>query len=72
MLYSAEYTRLIEGATWGREDREFEAESNEEAIKIALEIESNWLQRYDNGEVAELLLDYIYDENGKEVEWERE
>ena len=65
MNYSAEYTVLIDGATWGREDYEFYAENDNEAIILALEHEKSLKGR------KELLLDYIYDENGKEIDWVR-
>ena len=67
MMYYAQYTVLINGATWGSHDYEFEADSNEEALKIALDYESKYI-RVCGDKTEELLLDYIYDENGEEVE----
>lgn len=60
MEYEAEFTILINGATWGREDKTFYADNNEEAIKIALQKEIEYSSKRE-----ELLLDYIYDENGE-------
>lgn len=62
MMYLAEYTHLVNGATWGRKDHEIEADSDDEAKTIAFEFEQN----YDDGhEGSELLLGYVYDKNGK-------
>lgn len=73
--YYAEYTFLINGATWGKEERDFEAETDEEAVDIALSIERTWLRVYDNGHIGELLLDTLScetDEGGREIEINRE
>ena len=64
--YYAIYIILIEGATWGRKEHAFEAESDEEALELALDYESN----YRDGK-AELLIDYLYDPDGNEIEIER-
>lgn len=70
MEYSAHYTVLIDGATWGVDEYCFEAEDNEEAKKIATEYEETYVE-IRNGRVKELLLDYIEDENGEEVHYVR-
>ena len=59
MDYTAQYTILIEGATWGRKDISFDADTNEEAVEIALQKEDEYSSKHE-----ELLLDYIYDEDG--------
>lgn len=69
MEYYAEYTVLIDSATWGREDYYFEAENDKEAIEMALKHEENVEIR--GGRAKELLLDYIYNDEGKELSWER-
>lgn len=70
MEYYAEYTILIDDATWGREDFCFDADSEEEAKEIALEYEKTYIEVRD-GRVKELLLDNIYDEEGNEIAWEK-
>ena len=67
MMYYAQYTVLINGATWDSHDYEFEADSNEKAVKIALDYEYKYI-RICGDKTEELLLDYIYDENGDEIE----
>lgn len=67
--YEAVYTVLIDGATWGSESHTFEAEDSEEAIKIALKYEKNYLV-FKDGRTRELLLDFIYDEKGEEMSFE--
>lgn len=66
MEYNAEYTILIDGATWGRKDISFYADDDEQAKIIALEKENEY-----SNQKEELLLDYIFDEDGEEVNWER-
>ena len=66
MEYNAEYTILIDGATWGRKDISFYADDDEQAKIIALEKENEY-----SNQKEELLLDYIFDEDGEEVDWER-
>ena len=56
MEYTAEYTILVQGFTWGRKEISFDAESDEEAKEIALQKEQEY-----SSEHEELLLDYIYD-----------
>lgn len=66
MEYNAEYTILIDGATWGTKDISFYADDDEQAKIIALEKENEY-----SNQKEELLLDYIFDEDGEEVNWER-
>lgn len=63
MEYCAEYTILIEGAVWGSKTYYFHADDNKEACEIALQIEEDNSSKH-----GELMLDFIYDENGLEVE----
>ena len=67
MEYYATYTILIDGATWGREDYDFEAESDIEAVQEAFDYEEDYVE-IRNGRVKELLLDYLTDENGNEID----
>lgn len=68
MEYYAHYTVLIDGATWGVDDYCFEAESDEEAKEIATEYGDTYVE-IRNGRTKELLLDYIEDENGEEINY---
>ena len=70
MEYYATYTILIDGATWGREDYDFEAESDVEAVKIANEYEKEYVE-IKHGKVKELLLDSLVDENNNEIDFYR-
>jgi len=70
MSYQADYTILINGATWGREELSIEVETDEEAIKIALDYEAKYIERRGD-DIKELLLDQITDENGNEINYER-
>jgi len=64
--YIAQYTVLIDGATWGSEEIEIDADSDEEALENALEYQDNFcIVR--NHKREERLLDYVYDKNGKEI-----
>ena len=65
--YCAEYTFLIDGATWGREEYCFEADNDEEAIQEAFNYERSY-GYVKRGKTAELLLDYLYDPDGNEIE----
>lgn len=67
MEYYATYTILIDGATWGREDYDFEAEDDIEAVRKAFDYEESYVE-IRNGRVKELLLDYLTDENGNEID----
>ena len=67
MEYYATYTILIDGATWGREDYDFETESDIEAVQKAFDYEEGYVE-IRNGRVKELLLDYLTDENGNEID----
>lgn len=66
MEYYATYTILIDGATWGKEDYDFEAENDIEAVREAFNYEESYVE-VRNGRVKELLLDYLTDENGNEI-----
>ena len=68
MEYYATYTILIDGATWGREDYDFEAENDVEAVKIANEYEKEYIE-IKHGKVKELLLDSLVDENNNEIDF---
>ena len=63
--YVAEYTILINGATWGTKDISFYAENEEEALDKALELEKEYSSPHE-----ELLLNYVYNENGEMIEEE--
>ena len=67
MEYNAQYTILIDGATWGRENYDFEADSDIEAVQEAFDYEEGYVE-IRNGKVKELLLDYLTDENGNEID----
>lgn len=69
MGYFAQYTILIDGATWGRYDYVIDdAETDEEAIQQAREFEESYVKHY--GEhVEEILLDHLYNEDGEEVDY---
>ena len=66
MEYYATYTILIDGATWGREDYGFEAEDDVESVRKSFDYEESYVE-IRNGRVKELLLDYLTDENGNEI-----
>ena len=67
MEYNAQYTILIDGATWGRENYDFEADSDVEAVQEAFDYEEGYVE-IRNGKVKELLLDYLTDEDGNEID----
>ena len=61
--YIAEYSVLIDGAVWGREEHSFYAENEEEARKEAHRIEEEYSSKR-----KELLLDYIWNNDGDMIE----
>ena len=71
MEYLATYTILVNGGTWGRDDYYFECDNDEQAKQIALEREHYNIE-IRGDKVQELLLDIIEDENGNEIEINRE
>lgn len=66
MEYSVRYSVFGENGLMGVKDYGFEAENDEEAVEFALKCESDY-----SGPKHTLLLDFIEDEDGNEIEWER-
>ena len=62
MIYYAHFTLLINGATWGTHEEEFEAETIEELFEMIKE----WNEENDS-QKEEYLLDYVENEEGEEV-----
>ena len=62
--YNAEYTILIDGSVWGKEDYSFYAEDIAQAKAMAEEYQNEYIE-IRNGKTKELLLDYVYDDNGE-------
>ena len=66
MEYSVRYSVFGKNGLMGVENYGFEAENDEEAKEIALQHETDY-----SAPKRELLLDFIEDEDGNEIEWER-
>ena len=63
MLYYATFTLLINGATFGHHEEEFEAENSEELFEMVYDFDTNH-----ETEREEFLLDSITSESGEEID----